>query len=292
MVRVLPAVMRADTTSGRWPSVSVSEVVNGSSALPASSVRDAGTTARVPIASVAAASPISVIVWTGEPPPSSSPETVRVPEGGDRTGDEYAACVPSTFSLYVTVISLSPVILADSTLGGIPSPIATAVTASSSLPAASRTKPPLRRYVMSASGLVPVRLAASVRTSSVDPAEMSDLDNTIGLPAPDTDQPPGPVASVASLTGSSNTTRILAGASAVALSIVGSCPSDSVRFTTPAPNGLPPWSTTAGPSISIQPVALGAASASSNATVCVRVPFQSACVGDAVRISPPTKIDW
>ena len=123
---------------------------------------------------------------------------------------------------------------------------------------------------------------------------MSDLDNTSGLPDdPATDQPPAPDAADASRTGSSNTTRILDGDSAVALIMLGIWPSDRVRFTAPAPNGLPSSSTTAIPLTSIQPVASGSASAPSKASVCVRVPFQSAsCVCGMVRVSSPTYSAW
>ena len=130
-------------------------------------------------------------------------------------------------------------------------------------------------------------------TSSADPSDMFDLDSTFGLPDPATDQPPAPDATDASRTGSSNTTRMLDGDSAVAPIMLGIWPSDRVRFAVPAPNGLPSSSTTAAPLTSIQPVALGAAVALPKASSCVREPFQSAgCVCGMVRASPPTCSAW
>ena len=291
MVIWLPPVTLAVSTTGLWPSVSVCRwEASVPRALPARSSSCIRFMSMVPVSSVATGSPVNVITCVASAAPVG-PVAGRVP-AWSRARPEYAAATLATASLYVMVIWLPPVTLADSTLGGIPSPIGSAETASSSLPAASRTTDStLRRYVMSATGLVPVRFEASVSTSSVDPADMSDLDDTAGLPAPDTDQPPAPSVPDA-LTGSSNAMRIVPSDVAVALETEGACPSASVRFTTPAPNGLPSRSTTAGPSIKIQPVALGAASSLPNATVCVRVPFQSCCACNAVRISPSTKIDW
>ena len=261
-VRVLPAVMLAETTSGGRPSSRVmGEPPSNALLLPSRSC-DA-TSASIPVALVASMrSPVSEITCMSDPP-TVRIEAVWLPASPSTATLPYAPDCAVTSSLYHTVASLPPVMRASSILGAIPS--ATAISSpagrsSNALPAGSVIGSPAS-YRSAASGLSLARPSPPrVRTSSVPGAKMPERSTTALPPesAPDTIQPPAADASDA-LTGSLNATRILLRSNAVALTTEGAWPSRTVWLM---------------PSITIQPVESGLTVAGSQ-NVTSTVPWRS-----------------
>ena len=97
MVIWLAAVMLAEVTIGLWPSSSA--IVESANSLPASSVRDAGTTVRVPAASVPTALPPIVTSWESAGAALAGPVSVRDPPPDASASDEYADAPGATGSV-------------------------------------------------------------------------------------------------------------------------------------------------------------------------------------------------
>ena len=249
MVRALPAVMLAETTSGGRPSPRACRSRSGpASALPASSATSAVTITAVPVALVASTrSPPNAIVCVRDPFPD------RIMDGRGSASPlgtstfSYAVFGAETFSLYRITASPPPVMRAESITGGIPSATGTGPKAASALPAASATTmpPPLAYDTATPSGRVSARSASSARSSAAGSdggIDRPDTARPAGASVPDTDQPPALLPDAEPATGSSNATRIVRSDVAAAPVTEGACPSRTVWFT---------------PSITIQPVEFG-----------------------------------
>ena len=148
-------------------------------------------------------------------------------------------------------------------------------------------------------GLSSTRLPSRVSDRVVDPAEMSDLDDTereFHSP-PDIDQPPAPAVPVA-LTGSSNSTLISLSETAAALTTEGAWPSSMPRRSALlSPSALPDASASRVASMVSVPVALAAAASPSNVIVWVAdtVPGDRRFRGDLVSPGESSRLayaDW
>ena len=183
-----------------------------------------------------AASPASVSVCTAVPLPAA-PWTRRTGPAASETL-AYASLGAFTGSLYVTITVLSPVRLAFSMRGAIPSDTPSDRTGGSALPDASATGLPAASYDSSMpDGLSSGRLPLSLSATTFDPSAMASLVATARSRAspPATDQPPAPVPSPASAstTGSLSTMRTVSrtpsDSTAAAPTTEGCCPSATCR---------------------------------------------------------------
>ena len=258
-----------------------------SSTAPASIVMLAGEPIGTP-----AAVRLSASVCDAVPPPPASESTPRATPSARCTAP-YAAAGASTGSPYVTTIVESPVRLADSIRGAIPSATALDRTDASRLPDASTTGPPPLPAGLYDSrtpdGLSSARLPSRTSARWVELAGMTEraCTETPAASPPATDQPAGLPDTSAPLIGSLNSTRISVRETAAAATTEGRWPSASVWLNELAPGDPPGW-------IVMRPVALGAASAGAQVITCEL--SSSSCAAVGVRASPstssPSKATW
>ena len=264
----------APATKGGWPSASPI-VAFPTRGFWAASRTAAALASSEPVAPGPAGSPPNATVWTAVPFPSR-PETGRGSPPEDSATDAYAPGPARTGSVYLISASPGPETTADTTRGAIPS--ATLVDdATSPLPAASSTLPPAAGWYerVTASGVASGSGPSRTSASEADGAAASWLEATERPAAsrPEIDQPSAPAPGAA--TGSSNSTSMVSGETAVAPATEGGWPSASMRAIVPLPSRMLDPDDTAAPSMSTLPVALGGAPPGENVSVWMWVPLPS-----------------